>query len=89
MDKNRKSKLSSQHKALSALIHEWNLIPGAPADEFDAAAHKILSALYRNVDVSEISFLLEKEIGSFSDTKSPVEIKTMVDEVIKGWGAQA
>jgi hypothetical protein len=76
-------------KDLRKLINKWDLISGAPADEFDSLNHKILSHLNRGADKGEVFNVLRSELISYyglSPTDNDVE--QITEEIFAWWAKQ-
>lgn len=60
-----KSQIYYREKDLRKLINTWDLIPGAPSDEFDALNHKILSHLTKGSDNEKLFDVLRSELITY------------------------
>jgi hypothetical protein len=74
---------------LRKLLNLWELIPGAPKDEFDGLNHTILSHLYKGADFDKITRVLESELsvtyGLYHDEFGAEEMAT---EVMEWWNSK-
>jgi hypothetical protein len=71
---------------LRKIINSWNLIPGAPNDEFDYLNHKILSQLYKNPEFEKINNILQSElIVYYGLFKNEFDATPLVSEIIEWW----
>lgn len=57
-----KKEFTSQTKELRKIINSWNLIPGCPADEFDALNHKLLGHLGRESGKEKMEKVIYSEL---------------------------
>ncbi len=63
--KNNQSEFNMHFNQLRKIINSWELIPGAPIDEFDALNHKVLSQLIQGTDFMEIKKVIEHELTQY------------------------
>ncbi len=81
-----KKEFQENFRELRKMLDSWELIPGAPKDEFDGLNHQILSNLYKGADLDKITRVLESELsatyGLYDNEFSADEIAS---EVIEWW----
>jgi hypothetical protein len=78
-----------QHRALSSLIRDWDLIPGCPSNEFDGLSFKLLSALQQGKDALTVAQVLKTELEvTFGFFPDEFEINTLSAEVQNWWARQ-
>lgn len=86
-NKDLQIEFKSNFLQLRKIINSWDLIPGAPKDEFDHLNNKILSHLYQNSDSDKIKKVIESELcvyyGLFSNE---FESGEMINEIFEWWG---
>ena len=84
-----KSQFYYWEKDLRKLINNWDLIPGAPSDEFDALNHKILSHLTKGADKDKLFRVLKSELITYYGL-DPVDndVHQLTDEIIDWWNNQ-
>jgi len=71
---------------LRKIINSWNLIPGAPNDEFDYLNHKILNQLYKSPESKRINNILQGELTVYYGLfKSEFDATDLVSEIIDWW----
>lgn len=61
----KQSEFNMHFDQLRKIINSWELIPGAPIDEFDALNHKVLSQLIQGTDFMEIKKVIEHELTQY------------------------
>lgn len=83
-----KKDFKDKFSELRKILNSWDLIPGAPKDEFDGLNHKILSHLYKGADFEKINRVLESELsvtyGLYHDEFSAEEMTT---EIMEWWNS--
>ncbi len=83
-----KKDFKNRFSELRKLLNSWDLIPGAPKDEFDALNHQILSHLYKGADFEKVNRVLESELkvyyGLYNDEFSGEE---MTAEIMEWWNS--
>ena len=81
-----KKEFQENFRELRKVLNSWELIPGAPKDEFDGLNHQILSNLYKGADLEKITRALESELsvtyGLYHDEFGADE---MASEIIEWW----
>lgn len=81
-----KKEFQENFRELRKILNSWELIPGAPNDEFDGLNHQILNNLYKGADQEKISRVLESELtvtyGLYDDETDASE---MSSEIIEWW----
>jgi hypothetical protein len=83
---NQKKEHQSKFLALQKIINTWDLIPGAPDDEFDDLNHRILSHLYKGADFEEISRVLESQLTeTYGLTVGTDDIGRFAEEILAWW----
>ncbi|HMQ49523.1 MAG TPA: hypothetical protein PKA00_11675 [Saprospiraceae bacterium] len=84
-----KSQFYYWEKDLRKLINSWDLIHGAPSDEFDALNHKILSHLTKGVDKEKLFRVLKSELIIYYGL-DPIDndIHQLTEEIINWWNNQ-
>ncbi len=69
---------------LKKLLNSWDLIPGAPSDEFDGLNQQILNHLYKGANIEKLERVLEGELvvtyGLFNDD---LGIEELTAEIMK------
>jgi len=79
-----KKDFKDKFSELRKILNSWDLIPGAPKDEFDGLNHQILSHLYKGADFEKINRVLESELsvtyGLYHDEFSAEEMTTEITE---------
>ena len=76
----------SNFNQLRKILNSWNLIPGAPNDEFDSLNHKILSNLYNNKDNGNIQRIIESDlIVYYGLNSSELDSMLMISEILEWW----
>jgi hypothetical protein len=94
MDKTTRKKWKSNFQDLRSIINTWDLIPGAPEDEFDSIIHGVLSRLYRGADKIElVNYLLDELNGVYGIYSSDYyesnmakkEVERFVEEINFWW----
>ena len=85
-NKELKIEFDSNFLQLRKIINSWDLIPGAPKDEFDTLKHKILSHLYKNADIEKIKRVIESDLCSYYGLFSnEFESSKMIKEIAEWW----
>jgi len=84
-----KSQFYYWEKDLRKLINSWDLIPGAPSDEFDDLNHRILSHLDKGADKEKLFRVIKSELITYYGL-DPVDndIHQMTKEIVNWWGNQ-
>ncbi len=71
------------------MINSWDMIPGAPKDEFDGLNLQVLSNLYQGADLEKISRVLKSELivtyGLYTDEFNSLDMAT---EIIELWNSK-
>lgn len=84
-----KKEYQENYKELQKMINSWDMIPGAPKDEFDGLNHQVLSNLYQGADLEKISRVLKSELivtyGLYNDEFSSLDMAT---EIIEWWNSK-
>lgn len=71
---------------LRKIINSWDLIPGAPGNEFDSLNHKLLSQLYMEADTEKINRILQSElIITYGLFESEFDATDLVSEIMNWW----
>jgi hypothetical protein len=87
MDK--KSLLEQYHSQIALLrkiINAWELIPGAPSDEFDTLANKLLNHLHRGADAMKIKAILQSDLPTvYGLYTNEIEEEAYAKEVMDCW----
>ena len=84
-----KSEFYYWEKDLRKLINIWELIPGAPSDEFDALNHKILDHLTKGADNEKIFNVLKSELITYYGlSPTDKDIYKFTEEIRKWWHNQ-
>ncbi|WP_192821088.1 hypothetical protein [Rufibacter sp. LB8] len=74
---------------LRKISYSWNLIPGAPTDEFDTLHHKVLSHLYQGADFEKISRVLESDlVVTYGLSMETEDINKMAGDITEWWALQ-
>ena len=82
--KDFKNKFSELRK----ILNSWDLIPGAPKDEFDGLNHQILSHLYKGVDFEKINRVLESELSvTYGLYHNEFSAEEMTTEIMDWWNS--
>jgi len=75
-----------QEKELRKIINSWDLIPGCPADEFDALNHKLLSHLGQQSDIEKLERVIHNELITYYGLSIELsESKKLTLEVWDWW----
>ena len=94
MDRTKRRAWKSDFRDLRSIINKWDLIPGAPADEFDSINHGVLSRLYKGADKIELANYLLDELNNTYGIYSPDyyqsnmarnEVEKFVEEINLWW----
>lgn len=85
--------LSSQHQGhinqIQKIIKSWDLIPGAPLDEFDILANKLLSHLYKGMDVAKIQNIIASDlIAIYGFYSHEIDAESFANEIMDWWIGQ-
>jgi hypothetical protein len=79
-----KKEFQANFTELRKILNSWELIPGAPNDEFDGLNHQTLSNLYKGADLEKIVHVLESELtvtyGFYHHELGAVEMGTEIIE---------
>jgi hypothetical protein len=84
-----KSRFYYWEKDLRKLINSWDLIPGAPSDEFDDLNNKILSYLTKGVDNEQLFNVLKSDLITYYGL-DPIDkdLHILTEEIINWWSNQ-
>ncbi|MDW7692815.1 hypothetical protein R9C00_11220 [Flammeovirgaceae bacterium SG7u.111] len=84
-----KSQFYYWEKDLRKLINSWDLIPGAPSNEFDALNHKILSHLTKGSDKEKLFRNLKSELITYYGL-DPIDndVHQFTEEILNWWNNQ-
>ena len=86
MPHQNKDKWYWTHKELNKLVHNWELIPGCPPDEFDKLIFKLLSLLQKPFDDDTLFRVLESElIVTYGLSPTEDDIRSMANEIKNWW----
>ena len=97
MDKADRKKWKSDFQDLRSIINAWDLIPGAPENEFDSINHGVLSRLYSGADKIEVvNYLLDELNGNYGiysleyyeSKMAKNEVEGFVDEINLWWNTK-
>lgn len=84
-----KDLVSSWERDLNKIIVKWNLIPGAPKDEFDSLTHKLISHLTKEAEKEKIYDILESElIVRYGLSPTDIELEQFTMEVTDWWDSK-
>ena len=84
-----KSQFYYWEKDLRKLINNWELIPGAPSDEFDALNHKLISHLTKGSENDKIFNVLKSElISNYGLSPADDDIQLLTKEIRNWWENQ-
>lgn len=74
---------------LRKIVNSRNLIPGAPNDEFDHLSYKLLSQLYKEVNIGKINNILQSElIVHYGLFENEFDASHLVIEIIDWWNTK-
>jgi hypothetical protein len=74
---------------LRKIINSFDLIAGAPSDEFDHLNHKLLSQLYKEVDSKKINSILKGElVVHYGLFQNDFDATSIVDKILNWWDAK-
>lgn len=83
-----KKDYNDKFSQLRKLINSWELIPGAPKDEFDGLNWQILSHLYKEADIEKINQILSSELtATFGLYSDEFEARELASEVVQWWNS--
>ena len=72
------------YNELNNIIHKWDLIPGAPIEEYDFLTNRILSNLYKGADFEKLCRVIDSELvvtyGFYPDEVDAIEKATEVKD---------
>lgn len=81
-----KKDFNCKFSELRKILNSWDLISGAPKDEFDGLNQRILSHLYKGADFDKLKRVLESELsmtyGLYHDEFGADE---MTNEIMEWW----
>ncbi|MDR2273610.1 MAG: hypothetical protein LBF27_22065 [Sphingobacterium sp.] len=77
---------NSQLRLVRKIIKSWNLIPGAPLDEFDALAHKLLKHLSEGAHIIKIREIITSELVSgYGFFNHEIDTESFTNEIMDWW----
>ena len=81
-----KKDFKDKFSELRVILNSWELIAGAPKDEFDGLNHKILSHLYNGADFDKINRVLESEFSvTYGLHREEFSTREITTEIITWW----
>ncbi|TVL97383.1 MAG: hypothetical protein CV087_22400 [Candidatus Brocadia sp. WS118] len=81
-----KRKFKFQEKELRKIINSWNLIPGSPADEFDALNHLLLGHLGReNGKEKMVKVIYSELITNYGLTIKQADAEAYATQIVDWW----
>ncbi|PQJ79448.1 hypothetical protein [Polaribacter porphyrae] len=81
-----KKEFQENFRELRKKLNSWELIPGAPKDEFDGLNHQILSNLYKGANLEKITRVLESELSvTYGLYHNEFGADEMASEIIEWW----
>jgi hypothetical protein len=81
-----KREFKFQEQEIRKIINSWNLIPGSPADEFDALSHVLLSHLGRKSDREKIENVIYSElITKYGLDVEHTQAQEFATQVLEWW----
>lgn len=81
-----RSDIKESQKELREIINTWDLIPGAPSDEFDSLNQKVLSILFQGADRKRIYDILSNELTEYYGLNpNRSDLETLTVQVLDWW----
>lgn len=85
-DSTYKKQVAGWQQKLRKLINSWDLIPGAPSEEFDSLNNQLISHLSNGADEQKIYNVLRSELITYYGlSPNEVELEKFTNEVISWW----
>ncbi|GAA4167238.1 MULTISPECIES: hypothetical protein [Sphingobacterium] len=87
MDRNfLQNQYNSQIRIIRKIIKSWNLIPGAPSDEFDPLAHKLLKHLSERAYSTKISEIIASDLViRYGFLNHEIDPESFANEIMDWW----
>lgn len=74
---------------LRKILNSWDLIPGAPKNEFDGLNHQILSHLYKRADFDKVNRVLASELSAtYGLYYDEFDAEEMTAEIMEWWNSK-
>ena len=73
-----------QERAILGVLSQWDVIRGAPRDEFDCLAHHVIGALQQGASVVDLEAVIAHELTQHIGMKIAAEEVRRVAETLVG-----
>jgi|GEM_PF-1773399 len=74
---------NGQLRIIRKIIKSWNLIPGAPLDEFNALAHKLLKHLSEGAHIIKIREIIASGLVSrYGFSNHEIDTESFTNEIM-------
>lgn len=77
---------NGQLRIIRKIIKSWNLIPGAPLDEFDPLAHKLFKHLSEGADRTKIKAIIASDlVVRYGFFNHEIDSESFANEIMDWW----